>query len=81
MPRPCRLPGNNARHGGRLALSVALLLVTIGCASVEPGGPGPLRGASGSITWEVSNIGRVVSSDNQRVRWSYLINLKTPGRR
>jgi hypothetical protein len=33
----------------------------------------------GPLTWEVSDIGRVVSADNQRVRWSYLITLRNTG--
>jgi hypothetical protein len=50
--------------------------MTVGCASVEPGRPGQLQGSAGPVTWEVSDIGRVVSADNQRIRWSYLITLR-----
>ena len=60
----------------RLSLSLVALLVAVGCASVDPGGLGQLQGSSGPITWEVSDIGRVVSADNQRIRWSYLITLR-----
>lgn len=57
-------------------LSLAGLVITLGCASVETGGRGESRGSSGVVTWEVSDIGRVLSSDNQRIRWSYLITLR-----
>jgi hypothetical protein len=74
IPRP--RSGAGAYQRGRRLLGLASLLVTIGCASVEIGTQGALRGSSGAVTWEVSDIGRIVSSDNQRIRWSYLITLR-----
>jgi hypothetical protein len=33
------------------------------------------------VTWEVSDIGRIVSANNQTIRWSYLITLRNTGDR
>jgi hypothetical protein len=62
-------------------LLVALLVALVGCAAVEPASPARLQGVSGPVTWEVSDMGRVVSSDNQRIRWSYLVVLRNPSDR
>ena len=62
-------------------LSLAVLLPIMGCASVQPGSQAPSRGTSGGVMWEVSDIGRIVSSDNQRIRWSYLVHLLNTGER
>jgi hypothetical protein len=67
---------HSRRLRGRGALGLVALLLTVGCASVEPGRPGQLQGSAGPVTWEVSDIGRVVSADNQRIRWSFLITLR-----
>ncbi|HEX2501993.1 MAG TPA: hypothetical protein VHO73_11090 [Methylomirabilota bacterium] len=67
---------HSRRLRGRGALGLVALFITVGCASVEPGRPGQLQGSAGPVTWEVSDIGRVVSADNQRIRWSYLITLR-----
>jgi hypothetical protein len=77
-PAPRGLPGNATRASSRLAVCIAVLVALAGCASVGPTGPGTWQGSSGPILWEVSDIGRVISSDNQRIRWSYLITLRNP---
>jgi hypothetical protein len=58
-----------------------MLLVTMGCASMGTETPSEYRGSAGAVNWTVSDIGRVVSSDNQRIRWSYLITLRNAGDR
>jgi hypothetical protein len=57
------------------------LILASGCATPPGGSGGPLTGMAGPVTWEVSDIGRVLSADNQRVRWSYLITLRNTGDR
>lgn len=59
--------------GGRLGAAVwtlAVLLSAWGCAMVE------LRGTSGPVSWEVTDIGQVTSLDGMRMRWSYVVVLK-----
>lgn len=65
--------GRIARH----VLLPAVLFLLAGCASVSPGGPGrEFQGASGPVAWEVVDIGQVVSTDGQRMRWTYRIVLR-----
>jgi hypothetical protein len=61
---------------GLATLGFALLFVAMGCASTETQSRDQLQGTAGPITWAVSDIGRLVSSENQRIRWSYLITLR-----
>lgn len=59
--------------GGKLGAAVwtlAVLLSVWGCATVE------LRGTSGPVSWEVTDIGQVTSLDGMRMRWSYVVVLK-----
>jgi hypothetical protein len=76
-----RPPSCLARQRCGLALSLAVLLVVAGCASVGTDGGGGSHGTSGVITWEVSDIGRILSADNQRIRWSYVITIRNTGDR
>ncbi len=76
-----RSDGNVQRHGFgvmRRTACVTVSLLALGCASVETVGNRG-SGTLGPVAWEVSDIGRVVSSDNQRVRWSYVITLRNTG--
>src|SRR5262245_26099373 len=61
-----------------VVLLVAVVLAAVGCASASTD---KAQGTSGSVTWEVSDIGRILSADNQRVRWSYVITLRNTGDR
>jgi len=53
-----------------------MLPLAVGCASGGLDGGGVIRGSSEEVTWEISDIGRIVSADNQRIRWSYMITLR-----
>jgi hypothetical protein len=53
----------------------------MGCASTDTGNRRAPQAASGVVTWVASDIGRVVSSDDQRILWTYLITLRNAGDR
>ena len=59
-----------------LACLVALLLAACATSDTANSAKSSATGVAGPLTWEISDIGRVVSADNQRVRWSYLITLR-----
>jgi hypothetical protein len=58
------------------ALACLLSLFVAACAASPNTANGPIGGVAGPVTWEVTDIGRIVSEDNQRIRWSYLITLR-----
>ncbi len=61
------------------ALTLAASLLALGCASAEIASGTGARGTAGPVAWEVSDVGRIVSSDNQELRWSYLVTLRNTG--
>lgn len=69
---PYRLPGEGLMRAPACLLSLLLAA----CATSPEQASRPLTGMAGPVTWEITDIGRVVSADNQRVRWSYLITLR-----
>ncbi len=52
----------------------SLALLT-GCATDGSSSTGP-QGSSGSVTWEIVDMGQLASSNGQRLRWSYVIVLR-----
>jgi len=65
-----------SRFGSGVLVGMALLS---GCAT--GGGTGEFRGTAGGVSWEVTDIGQLVSRDNQRFLWSYAVVLReTAGR-
>lgn len=61
---------------GRRAIGMAALLLTLGCASPEAGKRGASHEASGAVTWDVSDVTRVLSADTQAIRRNYVISLR-----
>lgn len=78
-----RLPLDEARRkimaDLRLGIVAVTCLLASTCATTAVGGPDAFRGTSGSVAWEVVDIGRIASADNQRFRWSYTIVLRNTG--
>jgi hypothetical protein len=63
---------------GRTLILVELTMLAA-CATGAPA-PVSLTGASGSISWEITDVGQLQSRDGRRIRWSYVILLKAqPG--
>jgi hypothetical protein len=54
--------------------SVSLFLAA--CATSPDGTAPRLTGKSGSVAWEVVDMGRITRSDGMRLRWSYTIVLR-----
>ena len=56
---------------------VGIALLATGCATEgTSSAPRALRGVSGPVEWEIRDIGRLVSLDGQRMRWSFAILLR-----
>jgi hypothetical protein len=58
-------------------------LILVGLAMLADCATGPpipvsLTGTSGSISWEITDVGQLQSRDGRRTRWSYVILLKAP---
>lgn len=79
MSALAQVPISIARQRYWFSLVLATGLLTMGCSSMGTDGGRGSGGASGPITWEVSDMGRIVSADNQRIRWSYVITIRNTG--
>jgi hypothetical protein len=64
-----------------LTLAGVAVVLMAGCASVATDGPAKSQVSSGVVTWEVSDLGQIVSADGQRIRWSYVITIRNTGDR
>src|ERR1700675_4315840 len=62
-------------HWTPARLGAAMLLLS-SCASGSIGSPNQMRGNSGSVEWEVVDMGEVLSRDRSRIRWSYTIVIR-----
>jgi hypothetical protein len=60
----------------RVLSSLLLIGIAAGCATsgVEDGS-GP-RGSSRTVSWEVTDLGQLVSLDGSRILWSYVVVLR-----
>jgi hypothetical protein len=64
------------KHSATASHLLTLLLLVSGCAMSPDGASRPPSGAAGPVAWEIIDVGQLVSPDNQRMRWSYVIVLR-----